>query len=552
MLEKLSLFLNTIKHLRFKQIYYRLYYRFTKVKVKPIDFYLPLCEQLNFAEWKGNFFIENSLINNSRATFLNKERDISLKDVWNDANAEKLWLYNLHYMDYLNTKNSLKNVKLQKSLVLRWINENPAVEGNGWEPYPLSLRIVNLIKWCRRNKEADSLIIGSLYQQVHALSQRVEYHILANHIFANAKALLFAGDFFENDFGMRCKKQALKILDKECSEQFLKDGGHFERSPMYHSVMLWDLLDLICLSNQSGVLSRYNERWRETAKKSLSWLNAMIHPDGEVSFFNDGAMGVAPKAQSIFDYAAELGIDSPQNDSSQQIKVQVLKYSGFSVANRGLFKLIFNHAEIGPSYQPGHAHADTLSFELSIGEERIFVNSGTSCYGNSLKRQKERSTAAHNTVVINNQDSSEVWDGFRVAKRAKVFNVINEKLKNFTVFEAHHDGYARLYSGLTHKRKIKLDNETVEISDFVNSKKYPVFVNYYLHPFIKVHEVNQRELILNTSSNRQLTIKSTGDIKVEASEWHPQFGMAVKNIRLKILFELEHSLRIGIKDTKDI
>ena len=81
-------------------------------------------------------------------------------------------------------------------------------------------------------------------------------------------------------------------------------------------------------------------------------------------------------------------------------------------------KLLLDVASIGPDYLPGHGHADTLSFEMSLFGKRTLVNRGISQYGIEV-RQVERGTAAHNTVVINNENSSEVWSGFRVARRAR-------------------------------------------------------------------------------------------------------------------------------------
>ena len=61
---------------------------------------------------------------------------------WNDPRFEKLWLYNLHYFEkYCTTE-----------LIERWIKENPIGHGNGWEPYPVSLRVVNWIKWLMRDQ----------------------------------------------------------------------------------------------------------------------------------------------------------------------------------------------------------------------------------------------------------------------------------------------------------------------------------------------------------------------------------------------------------------
>ena len=63
-------------------------------------------------------------------------------------------------------------------------------------------------------------------------------------------------------------------------------------------------------------------------------------------------------------------------------------------------------------------HADNLSFEWSLGEQRVLVNSGTSLYGVSSERHRQRKTKSHNTVEIDGFDSSEIWSGFRVARRA--------------------------------------------------------------------------------------------------------------------------------------
>src|SRR6185295_1096925 len=109
-------------------------------------------------------------------------------------------------------------------------------------------------------------------------------------------------------------------------------------------------------------------------------------------------------------------------------------------------------ASVGPSYQPGHAHADTLSFELSLHGRRVLVNSGTSEYGTGPERQRQRSTAAHNTVVIDGQDSSEVWGGFRVARRAHCQWLATSRTPAPSI-EAVHDGYLRLPGRNTHRRR---------------------------------------------------------------------------------------------------
>ena len=107
---------------------------------------------------------------------------------------------------------------------------------------------------------------------------------------------------------------------------------------------------------------------------------------------------------------------------------------------------------VGPDYIPGHAHADTLSFELSLGRERVFVNSGISEYGLTESRLYQRKTRAHNTVEVDNKDSSQVWSGFRVANRARVVERYCELNINKSIFlRGSHDGYKSLFGGCTHR-----------------------------------------------------------------------------------------------------
>src|SRR5205085_8722772 len=130
------------------------------------------------------------------------------------------------------------------SLQQCWIDENPPAVGVGWEPYPTSLRIVNWIKWALAGNRMNDKAIASLAVQVRFLSQNLEQHLLGNHLLANAKALVFAGLFFEGDEAVSWLRTGLRLLAREIPEQVLPDGGHFERSPMYHSAILEDMLDL--------------------------------------------------------------------------------------------------------------------------------------------------------------------------------------------------------------------------------------------------------------------------------------------------------------------
>ncbi|HDZ9263431.1 TPA: alginate lyase family protein, partial [Vibrio cholerae] len=440
---------------------------------------------------------------------------------------------NLHYFDDLNAIDSASRQAIQSSFVDRWIADNPPVAGNGWEPYPLSLRIVNWIKWYNRAGINNPKIILSLHQQAQALSKQLEYHILGNHLFANGKALVFAGCFLQGDLADSYLDIGLKILEREVPEQFLADGGHFELSPMYHCILLLDLLELIQLAavTQHTRLLAVVSYWRQVALKALNWLSVMIHGDGDVSFFNDSAIGIAASPQQIFNYAAALGL-APDFNHSQRL--HTLSESGYSKIAMDSHSLIFDHAQVGPDYLPGHAHADTLSFEWSIGKQRVFVNSGTSLYGVSHERLRQRKTAAHNTIEVDGQDSSEVWSGFRVARRAQAVLESSQTSGEWVSLTAAHNGYRRLKGKVTHRRIIAMAEKQLVVTDQLTGDFNQAVAHFHLHPAIQANVEPDGSLQLQLSNGQRIEFRSTGVCQLVNTSWHPHFGQSVATLKIAV------------------
>ena len=333
-----------------------------------------------------------SLLNADTFYFLNQSGSLftlGWTDTSNCRAHSKLWRYNQHYFDDLNAENALERTEWHLSLLERWVAKNKPGSGVGWDPYPTSLRIVNWVKWSYAGNLLPARCVQSLAVQVRFLMQRIEYHILGNHLFANAKALIFAGVFFSGEEAARWLGEGLKIVGNQLPEQVLADGGNFERSTMYHAIFTEDLLDLLNLAQAfpDVVPEPFVLRWREAAQRMLYWLDGMIHSDGEISFFNDAAIGVAPSPAELIAYARRLGLQV------NPIHARVTHFvdSGYIRLSSGRALALIDVAPVGPDYLPGHAHADTLSFELSLFGQRVFVNGGTSQYGTDEVRELERS-----------------------------------------------------------------------------------------------------------------------------------------------------------------
>ena len=522
--------LHTLKYLKPIQISNRFIRKFKKVR---------FCEfnlELNRKEvsWKYVGLLPSSYRSKGQFSFLNV---VDVASDWNDESKTKLWLYNLHYFDDLNQLGWQERFRLHTELISTWIEQNPPMMGNGWEPYTISLRSVNWIKWFLSGNNPKPEWLSSLTLQVQALDQQLEYHLLGNHLFANAKALVFAGCFFKGALADAWLKRGLAILNKEIPEQMLADGGNFELTPMYHNTILADMIDLYQLSlvYPHKIPKATSQYWRDLIGKMLSWAEQMQHPDGDVSFFNDSAIGIAPKLADLQCYAEAIGIKLPTTSQNQ---VNYLKESGYVVVQDDMNKLLIDVAKVGPDYIPGHAHADTLSFELSIDGQRVFVNSGTSVYGLGEERLRQRKTETHNTVVVDGMDSSEVWSGFRVARRAYPSKPIITESKGDISVECSHDGYMRLPGKVTHTRKWRLEQGDLLISDNLTGSYNHAEAHYHLHPDVTVEGVNSSSQVrLHLPNGTQYTISAEGAvIKVLETTWHPEFGLSIANKKLVLEF----------------
>jgi uncharacterized heparinase superfamily protein len=284
--------------------------------------------------------------------------------------------------------------------------------------------------------------------------------------------------------------------------------------------MMEDVLDLINLMRHFG-------RADDPLVGSLAarvagmrrWLNAMVHPDGEIAFFNDASFGVAPAPNELGEYAARLGFPAPPAGSAG---VTVLRDSGYVRVERGPAVLIMDVGEVGPPFCPAHAHADTLSVELSLFGRRVFVNSGTSCYGHGEERLRQRSTPAHNTVTVEGADSSEVWSGFRVARRARPGVLDVRDTRRSTAVSCAHDGYASRFGGAIHSRTVLLLDREMSIFDEVSPSR-PATARLHLHPDVAAEPGGR--LVLPGGATAQVGSSRAG--RVEPSWWSPAFGVRI-------------------------
>ncbi|WP_138991440.1 heparinase II/III family protein [Larkinella sp. C7] len=463
------LYWNTIRYLRTRQLLYQLVNRLrskpslTLKTVPPVTHFLAFTAPDKPQRLTGQTF-----------TFLNQSVSFPTEVDWNYTKNGKLWLYNLNYFDFLNQPGL--DVEQGLRLIRQFMRQSTELNG-GLDPYPVSLRIINWIRFLSHHQLRLSDIDIHLQAQVRLLQGRLEYHLSGNHLLENGFALLLGSLYFQD---RRLYTKAIHLVQSELTKQLLQDGAHYERSPMYHQIILDRLLDTCqALQKDDWHADRDADGFLlERARRMLDWLVTITFSNGAIPLMNDAADEMAPTTAQLRAKAEQIGI-KPQRTG--------LSDSGFRHFLTPKYEIVANVGTIGPAHQPGHAHADAFHFELQVHGQPVLVDSGTSTYEINARRQWERSTAAHNTVQVFDADSSEVWGGFRVGQRATV-TVLEETP---TLIRAQHDGFQHL--GLRHERQWVVAPDRLTIMDRIDDGPTAV-ARFYLAPGVRPLVVNPNRL----------------------------------------------------------
>lgn len=523
MLKKLSRYYHTLKHLKLIQIRYQLWYRlrnkFFPVQY-PLEMQAPEFQKLKLAPFPKQY---THYLGENHFQFLNLEQNFKDDFNWNYFGYGKLWAYHLNYFDYLHQPEM--DWETGRKLIDDFL-EQPQSRFEGLDPYPISMRTINWIKFLSGHKKYPKKIIDSLYAQYLVLIKKPEYHLLGNHLLENGFSLLFGSIFFQD---VKLISLTQKILISELNEQVLEDGAHFERSPMYHVILLQRSLDgYNLLVNNKHELQDVENQLKEVIQKMVNWLHTIMFNSGEIPMFNDSTGGQALKPKEILNYAHQLGF-TPQ--------VIQLKESGYRKFELGNFEMVADVGEVGPTYQPGHAHADTLSFVLYHQGKPIIVDRGISTYEKNQIRKDERGTASHNTVMLEGEEQTDVWGGFRVGRRAKP--VILEESES--LLKASHTGYDGM--GIRHIREWQIQENDILIVDKVIGRKVEGVAYIHFDPEILPVKIEKGVFQVN---NTILTIENAISVDTDDYFYCLGFNKRQKATRLLIIFsdELKTSITV--------
>lgn len=462
----------------------------------------------------------------NRFHFLNRTVAFGEHIAWNPQEESRLWRYNLHYFDYCWDLMLAESVtqddevyRCFRRLVESWMAQNPIAQDVGWHAYPTARRIVNWIYATQvfqgRLAIDDAFrprLLASLFSQCRFLSDHLEWDCRGNHLLEDGKSLLVAGLFFAGAEAEGWFRQGAQLVWQALEDQIFVDGGHYERSPMYHAIVLQDYLEIFALYHARGL--KVPAGAEAKLRAMVDWFLGLRHPDGEIPLFADAAFGIAPAPEELLPVAAVLLRESRYKWPGQvfgplarfllgkpglQIFAGLPSSAPTVFGKPGLFPqsgyfllgddqgntLILDGGGIGPDEAPAHGHCNIFGYELSTAGRRVIVDSGVETYEPGPWRDYYRGTRAHNTLTVDGLEQAEVWAAFRVGRRATLQEVHCAIHPELAYFEGTHDGFARQIPGLKHRRLVvSVPSAFWLIADYVYGAvgKHRVESFIHLHP----------------------------------------------------------------------
>jgi uncharacterized heparinase superfamily protein len=357
-----------------------------------------------------------------RLSLLGVERELATLE-WGGAPVSPLWTYHLHYLDWaidlawaFRSTGRAEFLERLRDLLDRWDDATRAVAGRAWEPYPHATRALNLgvllaLVGDQLPAEQRDRLVGALAGYAAVAEQGLERHLEGNHLWRDIAAWVVATHLLGGSEWEEGRRRALAWWERVRKSQLLADGGHEERSPLYHALALQDVaLTLFALPE-----GEVRQHVHADAVRMLPAWQALVRPDGRVHHFNDSAPRDDFEPASLAALLSVLGLPTAAEDGA--FELPETGYAGMRNF-RGGERVIVDHGLPAPRHQPGHLHCDLLSFEYDRDGRPFIVNAGVAGYEGDPLRAYFRGTTSHNTVQVGAYDQSELWGVFRVARMA--------------------------------------------------------------------------------------------------------------------------------------
>ena len=441
-----------------------------------------------------------------------------------------------------------------------WIRANPPRIGVNWaSSLEVSYRAIAWLWALQLFADAPELTDELLLMALESLrlhATHVErylstYYSPNTHLTGEALGLLYLGTalplFTASE---RWRTTGWSILREQLFRQVRADGTYFEQALYYHRYTSDIFHHALLLADANGWPRE--RALRERVERLDEFLVHAVHPDGTVPLVGDDDGGRLlrldglptcdarptlataaalfergdlrfPSGDAVDECLWLLGESGARALAAAQPTAPAERSRGFR--DGGFYVMrdawqptsTWTLVDGGPhgSLNCGHAHADALTLELSVGGRPVLIDSGTFSY-TGAERDAFRATAAHNTATVDGESSS-LTDGqfhWRHIARTTVHGWSTSAEADF--WRGSHDGYRRLADPATHERSILfLHGRYVVVLDAIAAEgSHEWSVHWHVAPDLEVSERTANAVAITDPSRTHpnlLELVSLGD-----------------------------------------
>jgi uncharacterized heparinase superfamily protein len=425
--------------------------------------------------------------------------------VWNPVGAADPWLEAFHSFDWLRDLRAVSGESARRAareFVGRWIADNSHWSPLAWRPDILGRRLTAwILHYEFLGAAGDAMFRGrlllSIAQQASHLCRILPAGLSGSALLHAIAGLTHAGLVMPR--GGAWLRRGVVLLSNELARQVLGDGGHCERSPSVHFEMLRLLVGLRAAFGTAD--HTVPEPIAETIGRMARMLRFFEHGDGGLALFND--------SNEEEDWLIDMVLARADGKGLPPKEAPV---SGFQRLGSGRTLILVDAGAPPPPGFDRRAHAGTLSFEMSVGSDRLIVNCGAH-EGRGDWWVAQRATAAHSTLVVNDTNACVFATDTGLVRGPVDVTCRRDESAGNTWLEMSHDGYAAPY-GLIHHRRIYLTagGEDLRGEDRVDGgTPQPFVLRFHLHPDVNVSVAqNAQAAILKLPTGGWWRIRAKG------------------------------------------
>ncbi len=389
---------------------------------------------------------------------------------WQRALHEFVWLRDLRALGGADARQAAR--KLTKT----WIDQHDKWSPMAWRADISAMRIVAWLThydvfFASANDSFRRDIMACIGKQMRHLARTLPAEVDGAARVTAIKGLVCGA------IALPCpnavEKNALELLGQELIRQILPDGGHIERNPAIQLRVLCDLIDIRATLNAG--CRELPEFLQRAIDRLAPMLRFFRHGDRALAHFNGSNSGDAELIDLALNKADARG-RAPHSAT----------HSGFERLSSGRMLVLVDTGSPAPGFDRA-ACAGTLSFEVSIGRDRLIVNCGAATGENPLWSWACRTTGAHSTAQVDNRNSSEIREDGTFGRQPSVIMCEREDNDGSSLLTMSHDGYLKPLS-IIHKRRLYLSagGENLRGEDILNGPAdHPFTIRFHLHPRVQ-------------------------------------------------------------------